>query len=344
MSVFLTVAVLIMFVLVPILKLNEKKYIERITKDAINLEIKEDTKLKTSVIYIVLGVLVVFCTPFGQQGLLVGILKILTVVGLYFMEEEMRTRYYLGEKGIYEITRFKGKLMNLRRVRNDEILKVTPVKDRELIYKIHFQETNQNKNQSINIRIEDHEDLEILKNTFEKNLSLFVERPQKENEQKANQRSKEENQYNFVNKVISKLLVATFIIVAIKEIFIVDYSSIMQFVNQQLAWLYIPMTLYLLVMTYLRTRFSVVKKSKKDFFTITAVTMTLLPLVTVAINGPIEGERFIVVQIIGLGLTSAIMFIGYLFAKMVNKVAEKNILGNMENMLDKANKEKVKAK
>ena len=139
MNIFLTTMVIIMFVIVPMLKLNEKKHIEKMTKDNIMLEIKEDVNIKNSFVYIIIGLIILFCLPIGEHGLYMTFLKVMTVIGLYFMEEEMRTRYYLGNKGIYEIKRFKNKsLMNLRRLSQNEVFRISAVPNKDLIYRIYF--------------------------------------------------------------------------------------------------------------------------------------------------------------------------------------------------------------
>lgn len=337
MGVFLTALVFIMFVLIPMVKMNEKKYIERKTRDEIILEVKADTNIKKSLPYLIIGFVVLFCLPIGEHGLFITFMKIMTILGLYFTEEELRTKFYMGNNGIYEIHRFKnGSLMSLKRVMSDEIFRITPVANKDLNYKIHYHKLDQKDERTVNIRLEDREDLEILKDGLERTLGLFIEKPKEETERMIETKEKELKIYKRINGWVIKTLVLLAVLIVVKEMFIAEYTSVKTILTGIMALSYIPLVLYLMAMMFARKQFRVLNKSRKDYFVILMITSTLLPVTTIGINGMIEAQRFIIVHIISIGIISALLLATFGASKLVSSLRSQNIGDKMESILNKA--------
>ena len=337
-----------LFVGVPLLKFIEKRIIQRNTGETVLMEIKEKTKKRKILLYVLFAALVLFVIRTEEVSLYLAITKILFIVALYFAEEQLKARIYLTNRHVYMVTRFrKRQITRMERFKKGQLYRIDLLPNQKEIYRMYF---NGEKNylNTLDVTITEKDELVLFRELMKENLDLYINEPVHiQVPYKAHQQNT-----NFIDPLTKYFLLATGVLsvfaVAKTTIFLDGSAVLSEVVTATIAIQFVPFLLYLAAYVYIRTaklseRFQLLKKSVKEFSFLYLIGSAVLPFIVLLNHGMAGGSRYLIVHLIGVFLFTFILISAWCLGKITNYLREKNVLALVERIIVSIQKRQKKS-
>lgn len=306
----------IFFLGVPFLKHLERKAATKNKDEVVFLELKEKTTRLRIASYIVFVGIIIFAIRPVEVDLYLALTKILFILGLYSIENMMRTKFYVTNEKVYYTTRFKKKaFIKVTSFKSNEIFRIDS-QNKKGHFKMFYYDEKQNV-KNMTVQIEKRYEIESFKKKMKAHMNVTVpELMLEENELKP---KKELIKKDKVTKsfVISSMLL--FVYGLINVLFVKEFNinPFQQSVAFIIALQSLPFILYYFTYNYINKKKKnekthLIPLSKKEHSLVFVIGSSTLPFITIMNHGMVDGTRFLYVQLIGFGL--------FLFLNLLGKV------------------------
>lgn len=347
MNFIMSIIIVSLLVGVPLLKFIEKETIKRNTGENILIEIKEKTYKRKLMFYILFAIILLFVIRTEEVTLYLAVMKILFIVGLYFAEEQLKTRIYVTNQSVYMVTRFRKKqFIRLQRFKKSQLYRIDLVPNQAGIYRLYF---NGAKNYltTLDVNIHKKDDIMLFRALVKKNLDIYINEPV---EIQTPHHIKQETVQE-VDPLTKYFLVAIGLLslfaVAQTTIFLDGPAFFSEVFTAVVAIQFIPFILYLMTYVFMRTSklsetMPFTHKSLKELSFLYLLGSAVLPFIILLNHGMAEGTRYLTVHLIGVFLFTFVLVIAWCVGKITKYAREKNVLRTVERILMKLPKRKKK--
>lgn len=338
MNLLLTALVLLMFIGVPAIRYFEKKSIENKTGERIALDLKEQTSMWKVTVYALLAVIVLFVLKPGEVTLFTGVMKLLFIVGLFVTEGQLRTSMYLTEKHAYLVSRMSQKrFIRLHQFRKGQIYKIDSIPKKKGAYRLSFS-GEKNYTKTKDILLSNKEDVYVFRHLVKKTLDLYINEPIEIENHIVRDEHAPSGPMDTLQRYFYLLSLLFIGIALVKEWMFAESSDMSSVLATIVAFQFVPISVYLIAYVFIHASGGQgLQKSKKISFKQGmfwyAVGSSTLPFVVLMNHGITNGERFMVVHLIGFAIITLLCISSWIVGKLTKFTVEKNILGHLENFL-----------
>lgn len=347
-SILMTILVLLMFGGIPLLHFLEKRTIRKQTGEKILIEVKEKTKKMKVALYIVFAALVLFVLRAEEVTFYLGTLKVMFIVGVYFMEAKMKTRLYLTEKGIYMVERLRNKqFIHMVKFKKGQVYKIDLVPNLKGVYRLYFSGTDQYAT-TLDIKFSKKEEVAQFRKVTKEHFELYINEPFV---LESYGPTLKQPRRLAVDRLTKGFLWIAFLFVGIALIKESAYPSdgmegLERILTAIVALQFIPFLVYLFSYIFMQVsgkykmlNFS--KLKKRHVFLLYMIGSALLPFVVLLNHGQVDGTRYIIVHLLGIFMIGLAMVTAWLLGKTV-KIAQDKHLGERVNRMIPARLKELK--